>query len=500
MRSLTTPGVFVEEIASFPPSVAPVATAVPAFIGHTTRAAELNGDSLTNVPRRITSLLEYERLYGRPDPAAVSVQVTKRVSSSGAILSIDVGFATPPPALPPNMMYYLMQHYFANGGGPCYIMSIEAEGTGRTEARYTAAVDTLQSVDEVTLILFPDAISLNDAGQHGNIMVRALQSCAATQDRIAVADVFGALGNPSDPFQVGQNFRNNVGANSEDLLKYGCAYYPYLRTSLPRITADSSVTIAGASRLITVDDNNNETPTPLFDTDTDPNTDNDVLLSSDTVQGTASTPGDKAVLNAVRAFLTKDYVTLPPSAAVAGAIARQDRLKGVHYAPANIGLFNTLGPAIPITNDLNGRLNVDATGGKSINVIRTFTGKGTLIWGSRTLAGNSNDNRYLNVRRFLNFAEESIEKAIGAFVFAPNDANTWVRVRSMIENFLTNQWRAGALVGPKPDAAFQVQVGLNQTMTADDILNGLMIVRVGLAISRPAEFIVLQFEQIQQQA
>lgn len=499
MRTLTTPGVFVEEIASFPPSVAPVATAVPAFIGHTRRAAELNGDTLRNVPRRITSLLEYERFFGRPDPAAVSVQVTKTVSSAGAIISTAVAFSATPPAIPPDMMYYAMQHYFANGGGPCYIMSIGDDGAGRTQLAFDTAIGILGAVDEVTLLVFPDATLLTDA-QHGNVVVTALNSCAATQDRIVVADVRAAFGTPADPFALGTTFRNSVGANSEDLLKYGCAYYPYLRTSLPRIIADDTITVVGASRLATVNDDGTTTETPLFNTDGDAAVDNDVTLASDAVQGTATTPGDKAVLNAVKSFLSEDYVTLPPSAAVAGAIARQDRLKGVHYAPANIGVFNTIGPALPITNDLNGRLNVDATGGKSINVIRSFAGKGTLIWGARTLAGNSNDNRYLNVRRFLNFAEESIEKAVGAFVFAPNDANTWVRVRTMIENFLTNQWRAGALVGPKPEQAFQVQVGLNQTMTADDILNGLMIVRVGLAISRPAEFIVLQFEQMQQQA
>jgi hypothetical protein len=191
---------------------------------------------------------------------------------------------------------------------------------------------------------------------------------------------------------------------------------------------------------------------------------------------------------------------MPPSPAMAGAYARVDRTKGVHVAPANVGIVNAIEPALPMTNDLNGQLNVDATSGKSVNVIRSFTGRGTLIWGARTLAGNSNDWRFINVRRFFNFAEESIEKAIAPFVFAPNDANTWVRVRTMIENFLTVQWRAGALVGPKPEDAFNVRVGLNQTMTAEDILNGLMIVRVGMAVSRPAEFIVLEFIQELQQA
>ena len=491
MRTLTTPGVFVEEIASFPPSVAPVATAVPAFIGLTEKATEANGDSLSNVPRRITSLLEYERLYGKTAPEEISVEVTKRVSSSGALLGVDVAFATNPPAVPTDLMFYLLQHYFANGGGPCYIMSVGAESDTRAQTNFTEAIATLNSVDEVTLLVFSDAVSLTPE-QHGNVVVAALRACAATQDRMAVADVPGALGAPPDLAQPGIDFRDNVGANSEDLLKYGCAYFPYLRTSLPRITSNGSVTIAAASQLVTVSDDGKASGAALFNTEP--------TLDADEIQGTDTTSGDKAVLNAVLSFLSSDYVTLPPAGAVVGAIARQDRLKGVHYAPANIGLFNTLGPAIPITNDVNGRLNVDPTGGKSINVIRSFVGKGTLIWGGRTLAGNSNDNRYLNVRRFLNFAEESIEKAIGAFVFAPNDANTWTRVRSMIESFLTNQWRAGALVGPKSEAAFQVQVGLNKTMTFDDIFNGLMIVRVGLAISRPAEFIVLQFEQMQQQA
>jgi phage tail sheath protein FI len=133
--------------------------------------------------------------------------------------------------------------------------------------------------------------------------------------------------------------------------------------------------------------------------------------------------------------------------------------------------------------------------GRSINAIRTFVGRGTRVWGARTLAGNDNEWRYINVRRFFNFAEESIKKATNQFVFEPNDANTWTRVRSMIENFLIVQWRAGALQGATPEAAFYVRVGLNQTMTALDILEGRMIVEVGMAVVRPAEFIILQFIQ-----
>jgi phage tail sheath protein FI len=115
------------------------------------------------------------------------------------------------------------------------------------------------------------------------------------------------------------------------------------------------------------------------------------------------------------------------------------------------------------------------------------------VWGARTLAGNDNEWRYINVRRFFNMAEESIKKATEQFVFDPNDANTWTKVRGMIENFLILQWRQGALAGAKPEDAFYVSVGLGQTMTALDILEGRMIVEIGLAAVRPAEFIILKF-------
>jgi phage tail sheath protein FI len=102
-----------------------------------------------------------------------------------------------------------------------------------------------------------------------------------------------------------------------------------------------------------------------------------------------------------------------------------------------------------------------------------------LVWGARTLAGNDNEWRYVSVRRFFNFAEESIKKATEPFVFEPNDANTWVRVQAMIENFLTVLWRQGALQGIKPEHAFYVAVGLGKTMTALDILEGRMIIEIG---------------------
>jgi phage tail sheath protein FI len=183
---------------------------------------------------------------------------------------------------------------------------------------------------------------------------------------------------------------------------------------------------------------------------------------------------------------------LPISGAVAGVYAAVDRTRGVWKAPANVSLADVSGPAVKINDAAQADLNVNSTG-KSVNAIRAFTGKGTLVWGARTLAGNDNEWRYVSVRRFFNMAEESIKKATEPFVFEPNDANIWVRVRAMIENFLTVQWRQGALAGATPVQAFYVKVGLGETMTAQDILEGRMIVEVGMAVARPAEFIILKF-------
>lgn len=194
--------------------------------------------------------------------------------------------------------------------------------------------------------------------------------------------------------------------------------------------------------------------------------------------------------------IRKQMSILPPSGAVAGIYARVDSARGVWKAPANESLNSVLEPVDHITAEEQSNINVDAVAGKSINAIRVFTGKGTLIWGARTLAGNDNEWRYVSVRRFFNMVEESCKKSTEVFVFESNDANTWVKVQGMIENFLTTLWRQGALQGAKPEHAFYVAVGLGKTMTALDILEGRMIVEIGMAVVRPAEFIILRFSHM----
>jgi len=184
---------------------------------------------------------------------------------------------------------------------------------------------------------------------------------------------------------------------------------------------------------------------------------------------------------------------------VAGVYASTDRSRGVWKAPANVSLNAVVAPAVKINHQDQMDLNVTSTG-KSVNAIRAFTGKGTMVWGARTLAGNDNEWRYVPVRRFYNFAEESIKKATEPFVFEPNDANTWIKVRAMIENFLTVLWRQGALQGATTNEAFYVKVGLGETMTPLDILEGRIIVEIGMAVVRPAEFIILKFSHKMQES
>jgi phage tail sheath protein FI len=326
----------------------------------------------------------------------------------------------------------------------------------------------LEKVDEPTLIIFPDDLSLANGK---SVYEAALAQCEKLKDRFVILDV---KANTTDPFADAANFRN-TGIGSGDL-KYGAAYYPNLKSALNFGYDSASVTISQTHSYIGAG-----TPNPAI-----ANVANGSNLN-------ALATADPSLHRAILAEISKLYVTVPPSGAVAGVYARVDSQRGVWKAPANVDIRSVIGPAVKVSHEQQASLNVDASSGKSINVIRAFTGKGTLVWGARTLAGNDNEWRYVPVRRLFIFIEESVKKATEFVVFEPNDANTWLRVKTMIENFLSKLWRDGALAGAKPEEAFFVRIGLGITMTSQDILEGRMNVEIGLAAVRPAEFIILKF-------
>ncbi|MEO0408409.1 MAG: phage tail sheath family protein [Cyanobacteria bacterium P01_A01_bin.135] len=472
------PGVFIEEISKFPPSVAEVETAIPAFIGYT-QIAKIGVENLHTDdsagpilrPIRITSLLEYERFFGGAiNEQTIEVTIQDTVDGQNALLDRQAAAKITDPS--PHIMYYAMQAYFANGGGPCYIVSVGPMAGSVDLDPLQKGLAEVAKEDEVTLLVFPESQALTNAN-YGTLMENALNQCGKLQDRFTVMDL-KMVQSPRTILDAAGDFRDL--SLPRDNLKYGACYTPNIETIFNyRSDDEAAVTILRST--------NGEAPSP---------------------DGTMSTynpanDGDGTQYALIKAAIDQMPLTLPPSPLVVGQYARTDNTRGVWKAPANVALASVVKPTLKITNDQQGDLNVHPTG-KSINAIRAFTGKGTLIWGARTLAGNDNEWRYVPVRRFFNMAEESIKKATEAFVFEPNDANTWTRVKAMIENFLILQWRAGALAGAKPEQAFYVKVGLSETMTALDILEGRMIVEIGMAVVRPAEFIILKFSHKMQES
>ncbi len=487
-----TPGVYVEEISLFPPSVAEVATAIPAFIGYTETAPE-GYDPEQPKPIRITSLFEYELLFGGAKSTKFIVEVDNKVEEDGiaqddliTIEDVNIEF----------YMYYNLQMYFNNGGGPCYIVSVgtyeDYEDTNIDKvASFDSGITALENEDEPTLLVVTDALTLStgvDYTDYYEVCQKALDHCGKLKDRFVIFDV--VEGNPILKIPVPTNgqqiskdaevFRDKI--VSPDLM-YSAAYYPYLKTSLNYYydEADVELVLRNPYSSSSSDDTN---------IDWDPN----YWLNNTMFQ-----EREALLYNRIKAELAKKRVVMPPAGAIAGIYARVDRERGVWKAPANEGVMSVTGPNIKINEEQQENLNVHSTG-KSINAIRSFIGKGTLVWGARTLTGNDNEWRYVSVRRLFNMIEESVQESTEWAVFEANDAMTWLKVKTMIEAYLEGLWRRGALAGPSPEAAFFVNVGLGVTMTSQDILEGRMNVEIGIAAVRPAEFIILKFSHKMQEA
>ena len=628
--SYKTPGVYIEEISKFPPSIAQVETAIPAFVGYTDRVVvdgiNYHEEGIIE-PIKIKSLPDFEFVFGgAPNPTTIEIELNKEDNTVKKAVVNGV-----------NLLYDSMRMFYANGGGDCYVVSVGKHNKNVSEIskdKLVEGVKSIEKVDQPTLLVVPESVHLTPDNA-GVIHTEMLAQCNKLQDRFSVLDIVNGdkeITTSTDPIA---DFRKYVGMSH---LKYGAAYYPWLKTTLsfridydaivrgtfkkgtddvPNITAlfnsdmvnsiakvDADITLLknftppnvpqvenrddlknfaqqifdyfknfhdltftdkenkeDSSKSVhekqiapksnyhdllkklfeynhfsAVDDNG----TPLtgwenkfldpddfsffkvFDEPTSTNA-NNIYSTEDTAAKAAPyfsalldkfkyvvnnfideleairknrtdtllqiDPVYKGIVNAIK----NQGIVLPPSGAIVGLYAMVDNNRGVWKAPANVSIAAVKGPAVNVTHEDQGDMNVDTEAGKSVNAIRAFTGKGTMVWGARTLAGNDNEWRYVNVRRFFIMVEESVKKATAQFVFEANDANTWVKVRAMIENFLVLQWRAGALVGAKPDQAFYVRVGLGQTMTAQDVLNGLMNVEIGMAVVRPAEFIVLKF-------
>ena len=472
-----TPGVYVQEISPLTDLMTEVASAVPAFIGYTGQT-RYDGRDLAGVPEPVSSFKDFEARFGGAAPLdleAVSVRTDAGTRFQGVE---SVRFKTR------FFLYQAVYTYFQNGGGDCFIVSTGSYGSAspaKDKDVFLSALKSLEAVDDVTLLVMPEAVLLGDSLP--SVQQAALTQCARRKNRFAILDV-------AENTQIGtstllhwspttdtaawknscQQFRDRIGIVN---LSYGAAYTPY-------IVAD-----------VKVDITHEHFRDCLFKAGGTPE-DKLTLAELDST-------GTNVCQYIVSAVQTAARVQ-PPSAAMAGIYATVDRNRGVWKAPANVSLSNVMGLTQTIHADMQESLNNDSVAGKSINALRAFPGKGFLVWGGRTLDGNSLEWRYVPVRRLFIMVEESIRRATGWTVFEPNDATLWSRLKGMIDNYLLQKWKDGALQGASPAEAFFVAVGLGSTMTEQDILEGRLIVDIGMAAVRPAEFITLRVMRTMQKA
>ncbi|MFZ6730820.1 phage tail sheath family protein [Undibacterium sp. Ji42W] len=499
-EQLATPGVYVIEVDGFSSAVAAVPTGIPVFVAYTAKAGG------AGKPVRISSLHEYINIFG----AMPQIEYDY----------VSYSQTTPPyqtnKAAPAFGLYFGLELFFNNGGGVCYVLSLGtydeliAAGTFGKDA-YANALPIAADCAEADLLVMPDALHLS-LDDWTSVSQLALQSCEQSQHIMCILDVHNgylpADGTAQDPITGGTGsggFYKIVGLG-EEFNQYGVAYYPWLNTNIVNLSEIDYNWISAATLPLLVADLTTEAPT-LF-----PPSASDALLpklqSYLNIVNSLTQAGDAVAvrqrhqsLMAVSPLyqvsmnnIVASVNLLPPAAAMAGVYARTDHTFGVFQSPANTTIINAISPAVTINDQEQENLNMPLNG-MAVNAIRTFPNGGLLIWGARTLAGNSDDWRYISVRRTMIMLEQSIKFALRPFVFQTNTHLTWVAVTSVISNFLNEQWKEGALVGSKATDAYSVSVGLGSTMTSQDILDGVMNVTVKVALVHPAEFIVLTFQQ-----
>lgn len=516
--NIKSPGVYIDEQNAFPNSVVPVATAVPAFIGYTPQAA-YEGKSYTNVAQKITSFEEFKSIYCIPDPAPPAspskqynpeyyLVAEKSKPEKGDYMLIGSTYYSIVPD--PNTIYYLynsIRLFYENGGGDAYIVSVgsygEASGKPMTAGEQIVnpnvsltdlqnGLALLLNEQEPTMYICPEATLLS-VDNNSTLMEAMLLQNTETQTAISVFDIIG--GRNPDPIMYTNDittFRNGTGTNGLD---YGAAYYPFVGTTIMQNEdIDYTNLFGGDVKQLDALLNPADNPNPSAAT---------ILSNIENGSTLTVSQNNNALINASQTYglIIKHVLTdaniLPPSGGMAGIMTVTDAQEGVWKAPANTSMVGAVSLPISLSEAQQGSLNVDAVSGKSVNAIRFFNGLGILVWGARTLDGNSQDWRYISVRRTMTFLEQSCKLAAQAYVFEPNVKNTWEAVKSMIGSFLTSIWKEGGLQGASPGDAFSVACGLGTTMTSEDILNGFMKVSIKVAITHPAEFIVLTFTQQQ---
>jgi phage tail sheath protein FI len=533
VKNRTAPEAYVTESGAFPPSIVGAQTAVPAFIGYTEKA-EIDGQPCFNKPIRVGSMADFETYFGGRYNLVYDIHEQTNPQDGNYDFKVkyaaSTSLAVSPPEMGSYLYYYLeqtdaskfylydsMRLFYANGGGNCYVVSVGdyARGASIQKDDLIGGLNVIRDQVGPTMLVVPDALLLDGQSNGGGapdypatfkpsaafqtVVREMLKQCGDLEDRVAILDVYGTLAvNNATLDAVITQFRTDVGNEN---LKYGMAYFPFLHTSAVEASDFTYRNLQPLSLLQNILSWENHN---LYHADNQPkytavqNSIDSMASPSQTTDGVQTLTRELAnaipLLKDILGVVVEKNCVLPPSGALAGVYTYTDATRGVWNAPADIDLNSVEQTTFKMSDTQQGDLNMPVDG-KAVNALREFVGRGTVVWGARTLDGNSNDYRYIQVCRTLIYIEQSIKAALATFVFAPNDGNTWVTVTSMVSNFLENLWAQGGLMGAKASDAFTVQCGLGSTMTGMDVVNGYMIVQVTLQMIHPAEFIELTFKQ-----
>ncbi len=326
--------------------------------------------------------------------------------------------------------------FFNNGGSRCYIVNVGPGNPIAGDERQHTGISSLEQIDEVAIVAAPGYTDLLS-------YEAVLSHCEKLGDRIAILDA---------PEQV-----DNI-----DLLK---------QVATAEATPSSGAGETGEDA--TSRRKPDKPPSGLRP------------RNSDGGFGAFYFPW----ITVRDPLSTGAIVNVPPSGHLAGIYAQTDATRGVHKAPANVGIRGALGLTYQTTKAEQGELNK-----KGVNCIRFFPDSGIRVWGARTLADEASEWRYINVRRLFNMIEESIGGGTRWTVFEPNDERTWKSVERDIRAFLTLLWRDGALKGQTPEQAFFVKCDA-ETNPPDVINAGRLVTEIGVAPVKPAEFIIFRIGQ-----
>ncbi|KMW71376.1 phage tail protein [Photorhabdus luminescens subsp. luminescens] len=448
----TYPGVYIEEDASLALSVSQGNTAIPVFIGRFLTKKT----STTPQATRISSWLDFTNLFHLGCVTSIAITSTAptppekpKTDDGDTSVKDDAKAATlSADEETPDYTYQVvvdtyttgsdaLKLYFQNGGGPCYILPI----TDTQEATLAFIPELIKQALEITLIVCPE----QDSNYQSKIY-NSLTPALLNEGYFLIADN-----------------QDKASAISVNVPSQTATYYPAVKVSQLMQTEESLVAVSG-----------------YRDADT----------TSDTITNLVQLKEKNLdVYQQAVAAIQNISRTIPVSAVMAGVYCATDASRGVWKAPANVVLSGISDVAERLSEDEQGAMNQNG-----INAIRYFSNKGFVVWGARTLQDDDNW-RYIPVRRLFNAAERDIKQAMRFAVFEPNSQPTWERVRSAIDNYLHQLWQQGALAGNSPQEAYFVQIGQGLTMSDADIKQGKMVVKVGMAAVRPAEFIILQFSQ-----